>query len=260
MTTLHTIKDSHWRASIPLSQAAIHFAPMDLQNKWRELSKRHALNEAKSHYQANMPSNTSWMDHFAAMADGAQSLVMARADVMKQAKAQLLRALLHGKYNAFGFEYPRKLSSDPLEIPAALWHGRIDWSGNELRSQSLRFVEIRLLPNYGHRQSRVTIETPPQPIFLEQTQDHRPEPQPAPTPAKAGRPSIKGPVRDAFHALAANGQINPMASAKSHYPLVRDWIATHDTEAGIDADRLSDEGIRAHFSPLFGNFKKHRKQ
>lgn len=256
MVTNKTIKDSPWRAATPLSHAPIHFAPTDLQNTWRGLSERSAMNEANSHYQSNSPSSGSWIEHFAAMIEGAKPLVMAREDVLKQAKAHLLRALLRGEYTAFGFEAPRTLASVPLEIPAEHWHGRIDWSASELHSQSLRFVEVRLLPTCGQYQLALTVGTPPQADSLRPPQDQLPPP----TPAKAGRPSIKVPVTDAFQALAAQGHINPKASAKSHYPLVREWIATNCTGAGVDANKLSDEGIRAHFSPLFGSFKEDRKQ
>ena len=79
-------------------------------------------------------------------------------------------------------------------------------------------------------------------------------------PKRTGLPTIKNDVEATFHALNALGEINVNLSAKAHYELVRQHLRSVHPKTYSEDGKPGDEGIRAHFSPLFKALKENSKQ
>lgn len=142
-----------------------------------------------------------------------------------------------GNLRCFAFEAPRTLASVSVEILPGFWKAPPDWDKGEYKVDSLHFIEIRVLQRSSAEQLVYELEL-----------------------AVKGRPTISHYVEAAFNDLQTNGRIETKSSARSHFPMVRAWIANNFKHASIDAGKLSDEGIRRHFSPLFKELKKTTKQ
>lgn len=232
-----------WNSAVPLSQAALRFAPAELRARWAELTKMSALSEGTKAMEKVAP-RSSLMDMLGACLTGMSSIMEPRGEVLRHAQGLLLEHLKKGRATGVGFEPPRRVRSVPIVIPERHWHQIVRWDSCEVLSGSLKFLDVRVLAR-----------PKPKPVILEpipETQKIGNVPSP-----RIGRPSIQHHVRAAFEAMNVAGQIDPERSARSHYAFVKQWINQNTSCA---ADDLSDEGIRAHFSPLFKALKTDRKQ
>lgn len=138
-----------------------------------------------------------------------------------------------GALRCFAFESPRTFHSDPVEILPGHWTIYPDWKKGEFKANGLHLIELRVMRRKAPS-NRIT----------------------APKPASPGRPSVQADVKAAFQGLKELGRIDPDCSAKHHYPMVRQWIGENIQNPVVAADKLSDEGIRAHFSHLFNELQK----
>jgi hypothetical protein len=241
-----------WNAGIWLSRAAIHFALPEVKVQWQELQQRSAMKEASEALKTlPLQKRTLW-DSFDTLLNGAAPVLHARRVILDEAEKALLIGLKAGTYLGVGFEPPRRLSSVPVRIPSQLWQHSPAFDRARLSANSLEFIDIRVLdaPMF-HRVIQDRSKT------LSSHKVLLPAPEVTPTPAKPGRPSAKPHIEAAFAALEQSGVIDPTKSKRSHYPSITQWI-TENTS--YDGARLSDEGIREHFSPLFEALKHRRKQ
>jgi hypothetical protein len=235
---------SAWDAASPLWHAPLHYAPPDLRKAWDELKKRSAMEEAAQSLKQCTDKKQSWFDILGTMAAGANVVLAPRGAVLRDAQALLLADIKAGKMLAFGFEPPRRLQSIPVYIQAKHWNQSVNWDDSTVVSAGLKFVEVRIIPSQ-------IVQT----IIDKNIDTQRKKIETL--PATPGRPTIQHYVKSAFFALSELGQIDTDRSALSHYPHVNQWIKENTSYC---ADSLSDEGIRAHFSPLFKELKKNRKQ
>lgn len=242
----------YWEEGTPLNEAPLRYASDELYARWEQVSAEFTSEDAQKTL-GTEPATSSWLETIAHAASSFEEFQAPQNDVKALLEQTLLNGLYHGKFTAFAFEPPRKVASAPFKIPPYFWQGSVSWGNSELRYQGLHFVEVRVVRHdfeplailFGER------EAGPESI---------PKPVPERTNALPGRPSIKSLVTDAFQALSAGNRIDCTASALSHYPLIRHWIKTNCADAGSKAENLSNEGIRAYFSPLFKELKKNRKQ
>ncbi len=68
---------------------------------------------------------------------------------------------------------------------------------------------------------------------------------------KAGRPSVKSYLVEAFDALVADGMIDSNGSFRSHCPLIRSWLVNAYPEDSARLGNLADETMRKVLAPLF---------
>lgn len=144
-------------------------------------------------------------------------------------------------YRAHGFDRPRTLELEPVQIPREAWNERFVFEKNEVHCQSLRFIDVRVR-------------------MISAANDPLLKAQPFPVPVKAGRPSIKEDVETAFRVLAAQEQIDVSLPAKANIDRVRQQMRAANPQKYPHADKPGYEGIRLHFAPFFEELKKARKQ
>ena len=234
---------SLWNAATPMQSAPLAFAPPPLRERWNELLKISAMEQANTALGRVAP-DSNWLDILGAALAGANDVLAPRGEVLREAQSILIGHLLAERVIAIGFEPPRVLKSVPTLIPTYVWKSYVHWDTSEISFGSLKFLDVRIIS-----QSRA--ET-----IREATRATEKLAIPAPK-ASQGRPTIYPHVKAAFDALESTGRINIRSSARSHYDEIRQWISANTS---CDADSLSDEGIRAHFSPLFKSLKNSRKQ
>lgn len=237
-----------------MSAAPLHFAPEDIRNKWRELASLSALQAGTDHLKKTATRGAHWLDVLGTALEGMQTVITPRSETIRAAEAQLMKRILGQQFLALGFEAPRKLTSNVVEIPSHFWRGIVRWEDSELICQSLHFVEVRLVPSHLIPTAIPDRHAPADTMKLEAMNAGQN------APASVGRPSIKEHITDAFNALHQKGQIRPHDTARSHYPLVRQWLRDHHPDLRVTDAKPSDEGIRAHFTPLFEGISGHRKQ
>jgi predicted metal-dependent hydrolase len=227
---------------VALNSAWLTYAHPDLKSQWQALKQQSPLEALTKGAEAAAKTEGDFLEKVSKAITEPSRIYGERAELEKRLKTNILIYIKSSQLHGFGFETPRKLASIPVPIPQGAWAGRLDWTTGTLHFRGLDFVNIRLATNrYREEISGLAeLKAPPQ--------------------KKSGRPTIKSLVNNAFADLQERGLIDVCASALSHYPLVRQWIQNQDHDRNFNAKNLSDEGIRAHFSPLFKELKESRKQ
>ena len=241
-----------WNAATPMWYAPIHFSPPDLQQRWDDLKKQSAWEAANESLKETVAESRkkgtfekrSWIDALGIAITGANRVLEPRGALQREAQALLLADIQLGRVIGLGYEPPRRIKSVPVYIPTKYWQQTIDWDSSTVRSGGLTFIEVRIV-----------LARTGQTIIDQTANTARKRLEALPPPP--GRPSIKQHVTAAFSALHADGKIDTNKSALSHFPAVKQWIKENTSR---DPDDLSNEGIRAHFAPLFKELRKNRKQ
>lgn len=232
-----------WDRGIHLSRAPYAYAPKSEKEEHKRLHDVSAIEAATKAVEETQTSGTTGLETFKAMIGASNPILTARTDWNVRMRAFILHHLEHGNLFAYGFEPPRRMDSQSIELPTAHWKGNIRWDKAILSAQGLEFVEIRIIS----KQIRDELSPkPPADAELEKPQ--------------AGRPSIKLHIHEAFSDLKNSSNIDINISAKSHYPLIREHMRNTHPDLYPKDRKLGDEGIRYHFSPLFNELKKNRKQ
>ncbi|NKX37371.1 hypothetical protein HGG70_05405 [Rhodobacteraceae bacterium R_SAG4] len=231
-----------WERGYRLNKSAYLFSPAAERDNYDRLHSIDYMSMANDAAKAALLVGKNARDTGMAATQAASDLAKARLDWRNRRQGVVLNGLQNAQLIAYGFEPPRRMDGQPVEIPATYWTGRVQWDECKLTVQGLEFIEIRIV-------------TP-------QVRDEVLKPSKIETPeAQAtGRPSIKPLIEEAFHALLSDGLIDPTKSAKAHYPVVRQWLQSNKPEAGANATSPTDEGIRKYFSPLFRDLRTTHKQ
>lgn len=223
-----------WKNALPLWQGRVRFAPGDIRKRWHAAHDKFWLEDV----QASLPSSQY------SVADVQKALASAfdpRREADKAADEWASTQLRAGELVALGFEPPRKVSSEPVIIPAECWQAVASLGTDKLQVGGLSFIDIRVLPRVAAERIKAEWENETVP------------PHPAP---KRGPRSSATDIAEAFEALLAAGRVNPDTSAKSHYPEIRAWLQYHRSGAGYSATRPSDETLRKTVQPMLAQISK----
>jgi hypothetical protein len=230
-----------WEIGVRLNRAPYAFSPKSEKLEYDRLHGTSTIEALVSAAErANETGLTGW-DALNASLATVRPMTSARSDWNERMRKLIHHHLLHENLFGYGFEPPRTMESQPFKIPKACWNGHIRWDNDTLSSDGLEFVHVRLLSEEARSK------------FLAEKSETT-------TSVRAGRPSIKEHVQEAFDALAAIGLIDTSAAARKHFEPIRDWLRTNKPDAGYTDGIPSNEGIRAHFAPLFNELRKNRKQ
>lgn len=160
-----------------------------------------------------------------------------RNRLIETGKRHVTEGLRAGAIRAFGFENPRKLDDLAVELDAEIIAGNpyFRWDNGTAKYQGLSFVEIRMMESAqatglvakwreeNGTGARILTDTSTNP---------------------AGRPSWTQEIERAFEALNRAGKINLNAKMKPHYPLIRQWLASHSLSLVANDSTPGDEAIR----------------
>ena len=226
-----------WQRATPIQKARTKFGPQELAEKHAKTANVTLLGEMARHGSTLSGDKLAGIDVLVKSLEAAQPAFGKKWDTIHALNDFFIGEFQSGSLRCFAFEAPRSFHSVPVEITPELWTAFPDWDKGEFKANGLHLIELRVLPSEG---APVVTYNHEQKLF--------------------GRPSIEEPVTGAFHALHALGKINTNFSMKSHYPLVRKWIEFNYLKEVIDANTISNEGIRGHFSPLFKALKTTNKQ
>ncbi|AGI73765.1 hypothetical protein OA238_c38180 [Octadecabacter arcticus 238] len=232
-----------WNRGMHLSRAPYAYAPKSEKEEHKRLHSVSASELiAKAAEETAASGLTSW-EVVNAMMGASNPILSARMELDNRMRAFVLHHLEHGNLFAYGFEPPRRLDSQSLEIPSAYWKGHIKWNKACLSAQGLEFIEIRILSKQL-RDKLIAVQSTHTEL------DKRP----------VGRPSMKLHIQEAFSALEKSGKIDINEPAKPHFRLVREHMRNAHPDLYPKAHKLGDEGIRSHFAPLFNELRKTNKQ
>lgn len=181
------------------------------------------------------------MDVFTAAINGAAPKPSPNAMLLEKAGKEILEHLRQGTYRGFGFDRPRSMETIPVAIPKEAWSTNSLHPNNELKFQSLKFVDVRIR----------MVPASTDPLLANVGDRHAPQ---------VGRPSLKKPIIQAFDALLRNGAINIDAPLKSIWPKIRQNL--YETKAALPKPvaELSDETFRRYLSPEIKRLRKSKKQ
>ncbi|MBO9403433.1 hypothetical protein [Shimia sp. R9_3] len=167
----------------------------------------------------------------------ADELARPKRELLERATEEVRKRLRTGQYRAFGFDRPRTLDTQPVQLPAEVWTSNKSLEKSEVTFQSLTFIDVRV--------RMVSVERDP----LLKAQYEVPA-------VKAGRPTVGPAIEAAFDALHKIGEIDPTASQKHHFPKIRTWIERNEIDVNIPPEGISDKTISKFFSPLFKRLKE----
>lgn len=246
---------NYWRTGIPMHHAPIHFAPIQMRDEWEALSQVNALEVAQKHMAEAEARNVSGFDLLGSILQGANSVLAPRNKILDAARADLLKRIQARLYLAYGFEAPRTLAATPVHIPSAYWRGTVKWEQSELISESLRFVEIRLIDcadarliaaaAQEHAAQTPTTSPPPETESLTE-----------PTRPIIGRPTIRPQIFEAFYKLLTSDALTPDMSMKTIAQHVRQQLAHDYPDLPVTNSSPNYETIRRVISPHWGKNTK----
>lgn len=216
-----------WRKAIPMQNARFAFAPAELKDRWRALWQQSAMGAMKRDMEDAKERGQVGAEFFQTAVAGAQVILGARGDLERDFERILLDNIRKGALRSFGFEAPRTVSSEPLELGAEFWLEDRRWSTGELRAQSLRFVEVRLLPAKRAIKISEAVLSP-----------------------KRGRPTVVPDIEAAFASLLEAGKIDLKAPRRAHFSAIREWMRAHRPDATQGSDKPGGETIRRVIAPL----------
>lgn len=226
-----------WQSAIPIQKAQLKFAPKDLAKRYAETADVTLIGEMSKHVSSLAGKPMSGMEALITTMESAQPAYKEKWATVHALNDFFMDEFRSGRLRCFAFEKPRSISALPVEMAPEHWTALPNWETGEFKANGLHLVELRVFQT-----------TATQPTIYKAEQ------------LVPGRPSISKHVTSAFNFLRAEGEIDLKRSAKSHYPMVRTWIAANASGANVEAKELSDEGIRRHFSPLFKALKENSKQ
>ncbi|UWR48392.1 hypothetical protein [Phaeobacter inhibens] len=230
-----------WQRGVRLNQAPYSFAPKADKEEHQRLHKVSAIDAMAASMKSMKIEGRSGPSVVQEILEGPQKILSARAEWDDRMRKFILYHLKQGNLFGYGFEPPRKMDSQPVEIPASYWNGRIQWDKAGLSSQGLELIEIRVVS----RQLRDT-------VLNVGNEDHT-------APPAAGRPTVGPAIKAAFVALQKAGEINVLASQQSHYPRVRAWLKQNVPNLSVPAEEISDKTMQKHFSNPFNILRKSSK-
>jgi hypothetical protein len=232
-----------WDRGTCLNRAPYAYSPKSEKEAYKRLHDVSAIEAATKAAEETQASGTTGWEALNAIIDASNPILSGRTEWNNRMREFVLHHLERGNLFAYGFEPPRRLDSQSIQIPATYWKGNIQWSKASITAQGLEFVEIRILSK--QLRDKLTAEQSTR-AELDKRQ--------------AGRPSIKLHIHEAFSDLKNSSNIDINLPAKSHYPLIREHMRNTHPDLYPKDRKLGDEGIRSHFSPLFNELKKNRKQ
>lgn len=227
-----------WQKALPLPlPQRVLLAPREMRTQWEAAHRTPLLVAVQTALPSDKPSAQDLMETLRAVSEP-------RANIARQIDEWFARQLRSGAMIGIGFEPPRRIDSDPVFIPLECWRYGIGSASGKIAVDGLTFAEIRILP-------RADMERLTQAWEFDAVPPH-------PAPKRGPRGSAVD-IAEAFEALHAAGRIDLNASAKSHYPAIRDWLRHHHPEGGYSAAGPTDETIRKTFQPMFDQARKLRQ-
>ncbi|ATG44238.1 hypothetical protein PhaeoP18_02294 [Phaeobacter piscinae] len=230
-----------WQRGVRLNQAPYSFAPKADKEEHQRLHKVSAIDAMAASVDNLKAEGRYGPSALQEILEGPQKILSARAEWDDRMRKFIVYHLKQGNLFGYGFEPPRRMDSQPVEIPASYWNGRIQWDKADLSSQGLKLIEIRVVS----RQLRDTV--------LNVSNEDRT------APPAAGRPTVGPAIKAAFTALQEAGEIDVDASQQSHYPKVRAWLKQNFPNLSVPAEEISDKTIQKHFSHYFNALRKSSK-
>lgn len=242
---MHTneINEKLWNAGTCLSQAPRGFAQADLRKEWETVSKRNSILEAKLKVDELLERRAEFSEAAPEVIAAIRAVDGPKERLVAEMQNALVRSLVQGAVSAIGFEHPRHMASKPVRVPAQSWQGQINWHENELKSQGLHFVEVRVVAND-------TVNT------LNASIPAASRPPAAPQPPTKGRPSVQPQIKRAYLRTLVSGVLTPDMSVKSVAEHVRVRLAQDFPDLEVTTETPNYETFRRVVSPLWKEDKK----
>lgn len=242
---MHTneLNEQLWNAGTYLSQAPRSFAQADLLKEWETVSKRNSIQEAKLKFDELQERKARFSEAAPELIAAIRAVDGPKERLLAEMKNALVHSLIQGAVSAIGFEHPRHMVSKPVSVPAQSWQGQINWHENELKSQGLHFVEVRVVANDTVNTLNTSIPAASRaPI--------------APRPPIKGRPSVRPQINRAYIRTLASGVLTPDMSVKTVVEHVRVRLAQDFPDLEVTAETPNYETFRRIVSPMWKEDKK----
>lgn len=235
-----------WEASHSLSASDEVYAKHFFKDEWKSAcehrgSKLWIENVAEASQQNPTTPNQSVLEHFMQGMLKANELDMPRRALLDKARQCVASRLHSGQYRAFGFDRPRTLETQPVQLPREVWSNNPAFAHSKVMFQSLVFTDVRVRMVREDNDPLLTAGL-------------------AHSQSRPGRPTIKEDVEFVFATMENRGLIDVKRPANSHFDMVRRLLSEFYPDRYVDPNRPVNEGIRPHFTPLFRELRKNRKQ
>ena len=138
---------------------------------------------------------------------------------------------------------PRSPDDYPVLIPRDVWPGKVAWPDSSVSGNGLDFVAVRIVANRTAEDLLTSNDLGS-----------------LPGPKKAGRPSLKAGIIEAYQALKDAGHIDFDRPMGHTFPRVRAWLSERYPNNAGQYENMADETIRKHVSILFKQDRASRKQ
>jgi len=224
-----------WLKGVKLSQAPYAFSSSDDKEEHARLHQVSKDKLVMQSYKRAQSAGLAGVDLIRAVTDEVGPITSGQVNLQKRMHNFVRKHLKLGNLYGYGFEPPRKIDSQPFEIPAYCWAGHIQWYDDVLTADRLELAHIRVLSTAARSR-----------LINSEVENAN--------PSKPGRPGYKTQILKAYAALNAAGKIDVQNSLQSHYPSVREWLETNLSDAAPN-----DNTLQRHLSPIFNALKKNSK-
>jgi len=231
-----------WRSSVSLSKAWETFAHPTRLERWKAAKSRSKMKAFEDAAPAAGESEQGILGVLSNALIPVAEIAKEQETVRAEMRVALIGFVRQGHLFAYGYEPPRKLASQPVALPLAVWSGRIDWSESRVSYAGLIFEQVRITTK------RIRNE------ILE-----RPNVVASPNTPKVGRPGVGPEIEVVCRQMIAEGLIDPSHSQKSYFPMIRERLDRKFPNLSVPAGHIKDQTIRNYFSPIFKELPEVKK-
>ena len=220
-----------WKRAVPLHKAIVKALPSSLRTELQELQKKSQFKIFEEGTKTAQADGKTGFDIFISALKGPQELSSRISDIKAISRGRIYSWVKSGDVRVYGYELPRSLNSEPVEISSDLLLSVPQWlsTEGEFRHQGIHIAELRIistkaikeLENDATRSITASVE-----------------------PQAPGRPSFKSDIKRAYFALKQAGELDFSRSMKSQYVKFRKWLHAASPDRYPTENHPGDEVLR----------------
>ena len=228
---------SAWDSGITLERALFRHGETETVDAYRRISKHQPLLMMAGALNEQIEKRAFDSEKMRT----AQKLNKDTIDLRLALEAQVAARLTNGGLVGCGYALPRSPDDGPIEIPADVWGGKINWQKSEVKGNGLEFAAVRVVETQSDR--------PSSEIATNVTQN-------PPSTRPPGRPGVATFIEEAYQALREADAIDYDAPRARIYEPIRGFLMKKYPGNKARWQRLSDKTVASHTKDLFDADRK----
>lgn len=223
---------SIWKRATPLKEARLKFAPEALIIRLNEIPEVKFSDSIQAFFGRAGQTHADRMAETQSAIKTMEEVGKIKHEILREIDRNFFKLIDNREVRCFGFEHPRSITSEPIEMLPEYWDFHPNWEKGEYRQAGLHVIELRV----------IRADHAGQPV----------QPMIKPPTAAPGRPNFEAAILEAFWALHSKNMIviKPLSTTIN---LIRAWIKENLPDTKAAKSQLSDDTIRNALKPVLKN-------